>query len=142
FDLPGLGTVIGYVSYNGFNLTEGIASRPFNLDIDFKNLVKTEALSTCILRAYPKEKWLVFYYCPKGATHNRNTRAMIFHYQQDKIKDGGFLPATGPIIISAKSVASAKLAGVPYLLSGHETTGFVYVEDNTDIQPTDYQVHD
>jgi hypothetical protein len=142
FDIPGVGTVLGFISYNGFHITEGISVRPFNLDIDFKNLVKTEALSTSILRAYPKEKWLIFYYCPKGATHNRNTRAIIFHYQQDKIKEGGFLPATGPISVSAKSAVSAKLAGVPYMLTGHETTGFIYVEDNTDIQPSDYQVHD
>jgi len=144
FDLKGSGVVCGYVSYNGFNYTDGVSTRPFNLDIKIEDLVNTDALFTSILRVYPREKWLVFYYCPKNAagTHTKNTRAIVFSYSADKIKNGTFLPVTGPLSISARSAASAKLGGVPYLLTGHQTNGTVYIEDNGIIQPSTYQVHD
>jgi hypothetical protein len=140
-DITGIGVVLSYVSYNGFYFTDGITSRPLNLDIKLSDLVKTGALSTSVLRVYPREKWLVFYYCPNGASHTKNTRAIIFHYSQDKIKEGGFLPATGPLSISARASAPAILNGVPYLLTGHQSDGKIYVEDSGDSQASGYQVH-
>ena len=141
-DMVGIGVVIPYIAYNGLYFTDGITSRPLNLDFKLSTLVNSAALSTCVLKVYPREKWLVFFYCPNGASHTKNTRALVFSYSQDKIKDGGYLPCTGPLSISARSATRASLSGVPYLLSGHQSDGHVYVEDSTDIQATGYQVHD
>lgn len=141
FDLTGSGVVLGYVGYNGFYFTDGITSRPFNLDLKLSDLVKSSALGTSILRVYPREKWLVFYYCPSGASHTKNTKAIVFSYDPSKLKEGGFLPALGPLSISGRSVAEASLGGVPYVLSGHQANGFVYVEDSGITQASGYQVH-
>ena len=141
FDLSNSGVVLAYASYNGWYFTDGITARPLNLDIKLQDLVKSTALGTSVFRVYPREKWLVFFYCPNGATHTKNTRAIIFHYASDKIKEGGFLPATGPLSISARSAAEAHIAGLPYLLTGHQTDGKVYVEDSGDTQAASYQVH-
>jgi hypothetical protein len=141
FDLPGAGVVLAYVGYNGFYFTDGITSKPINTDIKLQDLVKSSALSTCIIRVYPREKWITFAYCPNGATHTKNTRMIIFNYSPEKIKEGGFLPATGPISISARAMTEASISGLTYLISGHQTSGTVYVEDSGDTQATSYQVH-
>jgi len=140
-DLSGNGVVLAYVGYNGIYFTDGITARPLNADIKIQDLCKSTALSTCVLRVYPREKWLVFYYCPAGASHTKNTRAIVFNYGPEHIKEGGFLAATGPLSISTRSAAEASLGGVTYLLTGHQTDGTVYVEDSGDTQPTSYQVH-
>jgi hypothetical protein len=138
FDMPGQGTVLAYASSAGMFLTNGISVRPLSGDLDWSNTVKLSALSSSVLRVYPKEKWLAFYYCPAGASHNRNTRVLYFTYQSDKIKNGS-LPAIGPCKVSARSVAEASLNGDTYLITGHEHDGKIYVEDSGLTIPTGYQ---
>lgn len=141
FDMPGQGTVVAYASAAGIFLTNGVWIRPLNMDLDWGATVKRAALSSCVMRVYPQEKWLVLYYCPAGATHNRNTRALVFHYQQDKIKDGGYLPCTGPLIVSGRASCEIQIDGAHSLLTGHETTGKIYREDDGVAQAATYQVH-
>lgn len=140
FDMPGEGIVLAYVSTVGCFITNGIWSRPISLDINWPALVKVSALSTAVMRVYPKEKWLALYYCPAGATHSRNTRVIYFCYQADKIKEGLRLPAVGPMVCSAASACEASLNSTSYLLTGHETDGYIYVEDNGMSVPAGYQV--
>jgi hypothetical protein len=141
FDMPGQGTIVAYASAAGLMLTNGIWIQPLNMDLDWGATVKRAALSTAVFRVYPQEKWLVFYYCPAGATHNRNTRALVFHYQQDKIKQGGYLPCTGPLTVSGRASCEIQIDGAHALLTGHETTGVIYREDDGVAQATSYQVH-
>ena len=140
FDMPGAGTYLAYASLVGPFMTNGINVSPLSNSLDWAALVKTSALSTCVFRCYPKEKWLVLYYCPSGAAHNMNTRAVVFHYQADKIKDGGTLPVTGPFVVSGRSVAEVNANGLSYLVTGHETNGKVYQEDRGLTVPSGYQV--
>lgn len=140
FDLPGEGTVLAYASISGPFLTNGLMTRPLNIDLDWSNTVKTSALSTCVFKVYPKEKWLVLYYCPAGATHNMNTRALVFSYQADKVKSGGYLPAIGPVVVSARSAVEVMVGGNSYLFTGHESLGKVYQEDSGTTIPSGYQV--
>lgn len=140
-DMPNTGVVLAYIAQNGFYITDGITDRQFNANVDIETLCKTSALSTSVLRVYPREKWLVFYYCPAGATHTKNTRALIFSYSQTHRREDGTLPAFGPITISARSAAEANLNGTTYLLTGHQTSGVVYVEDSGNTQASGYQVH-
>jgi hypothetical protein len=141
FDLPGGGTMLAYASNAGVFLTDGITVRPLNMDLDWPNMVKVSALSSCVFRVYSKEKWLILYYCPAGASHDRNTRALVFSYAADKIKEGGFLPCTGPISVSARSSCEAIISGAARILTGHETSGLIYNEDIGVTQATGYQVH-
>ena len=141
FDLPDSGTVLAYASSAGMFLTNGITSRPISLDLDWPNTVKFSALSSCELRVYPKEKWLVLYYCPATATHTRNTRALVFSYAMDKIKEGGFLPCTGPLVVSGRASCEVFANGTSYILTGHETDGKIYQEDDGVTQVSGYQVH-
>lgn len=142
FSWPGRGVVMAYASGAGIFLTDGITTRPLNNDLDWPNTVKLSALSTCVFRVYAAQKWLVLYYCPAGATHNKNTRALVFHYADDHVKNGEELPCTGPITVSGRSSVEAVLNGNIYLFTGHETTGFIYQEDYGVAQATGYQVHD
>lgn len=141
FDFPGMGTVLAYASPAGMFLTNGVWTRPLNLDLDWPNTVKLSALSSCVLRVYPREKWLELYYCPAGASHNRNTRKLIFSYAMDKIKEGGFLPCVGPITVSGRAVTELNTSGTSYIITGHETSGLIYLEDSGTTQATGYQVH-
>jgi hypothetical protein len=141
FDWPNRGTMLAYASMAGPMLTDAITTRPLNMDLDWANTVKLSALSSCVFRVYPKEKWLVLYYCPAGATHTKNTRALVWSYAADKMKDGDFLPCVGPLTISGRSSMEAMLSGQPFLLTGHETNGFVYQEDFGVAQASGYQVH-
>jgi hypothetical protein len=140
FDLPGVGIVLAYASTVGCFITNGIWTRPINLDLKWDSLVKISALPTCVMRAYPKEKWIAFYYCPAGATHNSNTRVLYFCYQSDKIKTGGLLPAVGPVIASGRSVTEGTVNGTSCLFTGHEHDGLVYLEDTGTVIPAQYQV--
>lgn len=141
FDIPGKGTVLAYASSAGVFMTDGITTIPLNLDLDWPNTVKFSALSSCVFRVYPREKWLVLYYCPAGASHSRNTRALVFSYAADKIKSGGFLPCTGPLVVSGRSSCEVNIGGTSYLFTGHETDGKIYQEDFGVTQATSYQVH-
>ncbi len=140
FDLNGRGIVMAYISYNGPYLTDGITTRPLNQDLDWPNTVNLTNLGSCILRVYPKERWLVLYYNPAGAVHSQNSRALLFCYDQGFLKPDGTLSAIGPLTISARSAAEANLGGVPYLLTGHQTNGNVYVEDQGTAQASGYTV--
>lgn len=140
FDMPGEGILLAYASTVGPMLTNGIAVRPLTPALDWSALVKTSALSTAVFKCYPKEKWLALYYCPAGATHNLNTRVIYFCYQADKIKEGGALPAVGPMVVSGRSACEVMLSGVPYFLTGHNSNGKVYQEDRGTTVPSGYQV--
>lgn len=140
FDMPGKGAMMAYASAAGVYLTNGIWTIPMNMDLDWANTVKLSALSTAVMRVYPKEKWLALYYCPAGATHNKNTRVLYFCYQIDKLKGEYHLPAVGPCVVSGRSACEAFLGGRSYLLTGHESNGTVYWEDNGVTVPSGYQV--
>jgi len=141
FDWPGRGTMIAYASVAGPMVTDGLKTEPLNTDLDWANTVNFAALSSAVFRVYPKEKWLVLYYCPAGATHTKNTRALIFHYGSDHVKPGGELPCTGPLTVSGRASTEVMLSGFPFLFTGHETNGFIYQEDNGVAQASGYQVH-
>lgn len=142
FDWPGRGTVMAYASIAGVFMTDGITTKPLNNDLDWPNTVKLSALNSCVMRVYPREKWLVLYYCPAGATHTKNTAALVFTYAQDHVKNGDELPATGPIDVSGRASTEVVLNGYMFLFTGHETNGFVYQEDYGVTQASGYQVHD
>jgi hypothetical protein len=139
FDFPGRGVMFAYATDSGMFLTNGIWTIPLNMDLDWANTIKISALSTAVLRAYPKEKLLALYYCPAGATHTKNTRVLYFCYQVDKIKGNYGLPVIGPCVVSGRAATSAFLNG-DYLLTGHESDGKVYVEDSGLTIPSGYQV--
>jgi hypothetical protein len=140
FDWPGRGTVIAYVSTAGVFLTDGLTTRPLNSGLDWQNTVKLSALGTAVMRVYPREKWLVLYYCPSDATHSKNTKALIFHYSADHA-EGTELPVTGPMTVSGRASTEVIVAGKTFLFTGHETDGFVYQEDFGVAQASGYQVH-
>ena len=139
FAMPGKGTMFAYASASGMFITNGIWTIPLNMDLDWANTVKVSALATAVLRVHAKERLLAFYYCPAGATHDKNTRVLYFCYQADKIKGDYGMPAVGPCVVSGRSSAQAYLNG-DYLLSGHEVDGKVYVEDAGLSVPSGYQV--
>jgi hypothetical protein len=140
-DIPALGTVLAYASFKGVHYTDGIRSRFLNADLNWLALVKATTISNIQFVCYPAMNWIVMFYCPFGATHTRNTRAMIFDYSPDKLKDGpggACLPAIGPMTVSARSACSATINGVDYFLTGHEASGFVYAEDQGNALPSGY----
>jgi hypothetical protein len=142
FDIPGSGTVLAYVSHKGIHYTDGITSKFLNVDLDWANTVNLNNIGTCILRNYSALSWLVLYYNPAGSLNARNTKALIFHYSPEKIKQGGYLPCTGPISVSARSAVEANLNGVPKLLTGHESISAVFLEDSGLTIPNGYTVSD
>jgi len=141
FDMPGQGSMLAYASNSGVYLTNGIWIRPLNIDLDWQNTVNVAFLSSCVFRVYAREKWLILYYCPAGASHGRNTRALVFSYAVDKVKEGMLLPCTGPISVSARASCEAIINGSPRILTGHETTGLIYTEDSGTAQASGYTVH-
>lgn len=140
FDMPGQGTILAYASSAGMFITNGIWTRPLSLDLDWPNTVKLSALSSCVMRVHPRKKWLVLDYCPFDAVHDMNTRRLVFSYGMDKIKEGGFLPVTGPIVVSGRSSCEIFADGTSRLMTGHETTGVLYNEDVGTTIPVGYQV--
>ena len=141
FDMPGQGSLLFYVSKTGPYITDGQTTHPANIDLDWPNTVKLSALSSAVVRIYPKEKWITVDYCPAGATHTKNTKRLLFCYSADKIKQGGFLPSVGPITVSGRSSCEVVFDGTDYLFSGHETDGKIYLEDYSVAQASGYQVH-
>jgi hypothetical protein len=129
FDFPGAGPVLAYVSYKGLHITDGVTTKFLNVDLDWVNTVNLDNISTCVLVNYPQEEWLVFFYNPVGASHTQNTRAFVIPYAIDKTKENGTLPVVGPLTVSGRSSCSASISGRTYLLTGHQTLGKVYVED-------------
>jgi hypothetical protein len=140
FDLTGKGVILGYVAADGLYATDGMTTRPLCRALDWENTVNSVNLATCVLQEYPKEKWLVLYYNPKNATHSHNTKALIFNYDSDHVKEDGTLTCVGPITVSGRSAATATIGTTTYLLTGHETSGSVYVEDNGLVIPDPYVV--
>ena len=128
FDLASGGSLLFYVSSAGPRLTDGITDRPANTDLDWRNTVNLDYLSRAQVRVYPREQWIVLYYSPAGTTHGLNTKALVFHYAADKIKDGE-LPCTGPLTISGRATCGANLNGTPLLLTANENDKNIYVED-------------
>ncbi len=128
FDMPDGGTVLFYVSTNGPRLTDGITSRPANTDLDWRNTVNLDFLANAQVRVYTREQWIVVYYSPAGTTHGKNTKALIFHYSSDKMKDGE-MPCTGPITVSGRATCEANLIGTPLFMTANENDKIIYVED-------------
>lgn len=139
-DIPDVGVVMVYVSQKGIHLTDGITTRFLNVDLDWVNTVDPANINKCIVRAYPQENWLVLFYPPAGTSHGKNTRALIFPYSPDKIKEDKTLPAVGPVKVSARSADMAIVNGKTYLLTGHQELGKVYVEDQGLTLPSGYTV--
>jgi len=142
FTVPGGGgQQLAYVAQNGLHVTDGVTTRFLNLDLKWSTLVDSANISKCILRNYPKEQWLVLYYAPYGG-NGKNSRAMVFNYSQDKIKEGGMIPAIGPISVAARSAMVATLNGQHVLFTGYHTGGLIYTEDNGFTIPAGYKSDD
>ncbi len=138
FTMPGSGVqMLAYVANNGLHITDGVISRFLNVDIKWSLLVDPTNQHKCILRDYPKEQWLVLYYPPVGG-NGTNSRALVFCYSQDKVKDGGFIPAIGPVSVGARCAAEAILNGQHYIFTGHHSGGLIYTEDNGTTIPVGY----
>lgn len=128
FELNDSGPLLAYTSQNGLWVTDGMTTRLLNHDLDWTNLIDTSYQSQTVLKNYPKLRLLAMYYTPVGGT--TNTKCIYFSYDPMHVKDGGRLPAVGPVSVSAASAAEAVLNGQPRLLTGHNTDGTVYVEDS------------
>jgi len=140
-DIPNLGTVLVYTSFKGIHYTDGIRPRFLNTDLNWLKTVKASTLANVELLVYPAMNWVVMFYCPYGAPHTRNTRALVFDYSPDKIKQGPggmILPAVGPFTVSGRAACSATIDGVDYFLTAHEDNGFVYAEDQGNSPPSGY----
>jgi hypothetical protein len=142
FDMPSGGPVLAYVSYRGIHITDGITTKYLNVDLDWERTVDLANIDTCVLTNYQQENWLIMYYAPYGTSHGKNTRALVFNYSPDKIKEDGTFPAIGPHKVSARSATAATYTGQTYVLTGHEATGKVYVEDQGLTLPSTYTVAD
>jgi hypothetical protein len=141
FDMPGAGSLLFYVSTAGPRFTDGITDRPANTDLDWRNTVNLDFLANAQVRVYSREQWIVVYYSPAGTTHGKNTKALIFHYAADKIKDGQ-LVCTGPITVSGRATCEANLAGTPLFLTANENDFNIYVEDQSFAIPAGATVAD
>jgi hypothetical protein len=133
FTMPGMGTMLAYVSAKGLHITDGNSSRELNTDLDWDTTVNTGVdsslipyLKRCMLVNYASEYALRLAYVPAGGT--TVTKYLQFSYHPMHVKDGQ-LPAMGPCSMNARSFCPAVLNGMPRLLSGHPTDGNVYVED-------------
>lgn len=127
-DLPGRGTVMPYMSYNGLHWTDAITTSVLNEDLDWGSLVEPTLIQRSVLRCYPKLYLLAFYYVPAGGT--RLTKVIYFSYHPTHIKPGFKLPAVGPVSCESGSATSILLNGVPRLFTGHGMDGKVYLEDS------------
>lgn len=136
FTMPGAGQMLAYVAENGLHATDGVTTRFLNIDLKWSALVEPGYLNKVVLRDYPAEQWLVMYYTPLGGT--KNTRALVFCYSMDKIKEGGFFPAIGPVSVAARCAAKAKLANKYYLFTGAHSGGLIYTEDSGYTIPANY----
>lgn len=137
FDMPGLGVVLAYVSYKGLHITDGITTRELNIDLDWAATVNLGVdgngvpyLQQCMLENYASEYALRLAYIPAGQT--TTVKYLQFSYHPMHMK-GSFLPAMGPCNVNARAYTTAILNGVPKLLSGHPTDGYVYLEDSGDV---------
>jgi hypothetical protein len=127
-DLPGRGSVMAYMSYNGLHWTDAITTSVLNEDLDWGSLVEPTLVHRSVLRVYPKLYLLAFYYVPVGGT--RLTKVIYFSYHPTHIKSGFKLPAVGPVSCESGSATSVLLNGIPRLFTGHGIDGKVYLEDS------------
>lgn len=127
-DLPGRGSVLAYLSYNGLHWTDAITTNILNEDLDWGTLIEPTLIQRSVLRVYPKLYLLALYYVPFGGT--RLTKVMYFSYHPMHIKPNFKLPAVGPVSCDSGSAASVLLLGIPRLFTGHGTNGIVYLEDS------------
>ena len=127
FDM-GSGPMLAYVAHNGIHITDGVRSRPLNTDLDWPNTVERSYLRYAVVVNYSAIYTLVIYYTPTGGT--ANTKALWLNYSPEHIKEGGRLPAMGPVGVSGRSATASEQSGVVKLLTGHATDGKVYLEDN------------
>ena len=126
--LPQQGHVLAYLSHNGLRVTDGVRTRFLNDDLDWLTLIEPSQIHLSVLEVYPYVSIMILYYVPLGGT--RKTKAMYFSYHPSHVKEGGRLPATGPINIAAGAATSAFLSGRTHLLTGHDDQGKVYLEDS------------
>lgn len=127
FELADSGPLLAYSSQNGLWVTDGMTTRLLNRDLDWTNLIAAGYEANVVLRNYPKLRVLAMYYTPVGATSN--TKCFYFSYDPIHVKNGE-LPAVGPVTVSAASAAETVLNGQHVLLTGHNSDGKVYIEDN------------
>jgi len=127
-DLPGRGSVLAYLSYNGLHWTDAITTSILNEDLDWGTLIEPTLIHRSVLRVYPKLYLLALYYVPLAGT--RLTKVMYFSYHPIHIKPNFKLPAVGPVSCISGSATSILIQGTPCLFTGHGTNGTVYQEDS------------
>ena len=98
FSMEGTTPMLAVVSRSGIWLTDGYRIREATRDIDWENTVNQDALETCQLINVPHLWSLILYYPPKGETEN--TKAFYLSYHPLHMKDGGYLPVTGPVTMA------------------------------------------
>lgn len=122
--------LLAYVSDSGLKATDGQQVLSLTEDIDWDNLVEPTKLNQAILVNYPKLYQLRFFFTPKGGS--TNTQYMVIHYHPSHAKEGRKWAITGPCLCSAASAFCARLGNEWVLLTGHNTDGKIWVEDNSD----------
>jgi hypothetical protein len=141
FDMPGGGSVLFYLSTVGPRLTDGITTRAANIDLNWRTTVNLDYLANAVVRVYPREQWIEVYYSPAGTSHGLNTKKLVFHYAEDKMKNGT-MPVTGPITVSGRAAASANLTGTPLSVTANENDKIIYIEDQGFAVPASATVAD
>lgn len=95
FDMPGMGSLLAYVSPIGLRMTDGQTTRALNTDVNLGEYIHQDYWEHCVLKAYPVQKWLILYYVPKGSTHGILSKSFVFSFSEDHIKAAAALELTG-----------------------------------------------
>jgi len=106
----GQGLRFAYVSVGGVVVANEASWDVIDDDIDWRNTVEIDLLSSAVLKDNPKKYRLELYYTPKGGTSN--TEALYYHYHPFHSKGGGGsfrAKVTGPINVKGDDADIATL---------------------------------
>lgn len=127
----GEGNRMAYVSTAGLMVATETDWDIMSDDIDFDAAVEPSKLEDSVLINSPQTFELIFYYTPKGGTHN--TRAYRFNYHPSHLKRterGIRLKATGPINVEAKTAMRALIDGQRRIFTS--SIGKLFLEAGSD----------
>lgn len=130
FQLSGDSTCIAYVSHNGVYMNDGNRDRILTEDADWSAAVDVTQLDKAVLQNYPKEFVLVLHYIKAGSGATENNAYMLIHYHPSHRKSDGNRKLTWPNAMNAACGCLAKLGVQNVLITGHNSDGRLYVEDN------------
>lgn len=130
FQMPDGPTMVAYVSNNGIYINDGGRDHIVSRDIKWETTVDVTKLDKAVLLNYPKEYVLKFEYISTGSGATENNRYLLLHYHPSHQKPNRQFKITGPCGHHASCGALAKLTNEHVLLTGHNSNGRIYVEDN------------